>query len=344
MKANNEITYVNKEIIEQYIRKNIIKIIKKRNIYSFQIIPIDSEKKRTFLIEVDGHRIFMKLNIPFWDEENAKLKMVNEKLALELLKERNIENVPILYRYDSNSNILNTEVLLMSYMSDTKIPLNRNNIPKLVKIVKCIHSIKSNTFTVPYGNFSNRFKGNGYDFINSYLIVLKKDIYEIGCFPPLKRLCLEINLRDLISLIDKIIKHNKDTFKKTKEFSMIHGHLARNRERSHVLVEKDNSINIIDWENVCFGERELELASFIYENNTLNFKLKKLFLDLYSEKQYIIHKYIYIYIYLLRLDDLIESLKQNIFLFRAKMPLNINKKFISYIYKQKQLLINLLER
>lgn len=313
------IEQIDKTKIKEYIKMNI-KHIKKKvvNWNDIKISLLDSEKKRAFLINIDGVKIFMKINLPFWDEENSRCKMLNEKEALEILNRRGIKNIPKIYKFEANSYFFNTETLLMSYIMDTETNLNRNHILKLARLVNSIHSITSKSFTVPFGNFINRINGNGYDFLNSYLDVLEKDIKFINNFYFVRKLQLENFLIDIfVNIRKKTIKY-RDSFKETKIFSLLHGHIARNIERKHILIDENDQIYLIDWENVCFGEREMELASFIYENNSLNFYLKKYFFDLLNHNGTLNFKKIFIYMILLRLDDLIEDLKKYIYYLKEK--------------------------
>jgi len=336
------ITDVNNEIIEKYIKNVFKRDFKYKGISStvISIIPIDSEKKRAFLVKIKDRSIFMKINLPFWDEENTKIKMHNERMALEILNNAKIKNVPRVYKYESNSSVFGTDVLLMNYIYDTRKSLDKDSIYRLVRIIKKIHSIRSKSFTVPFGgDFSSSYKGNGHDFIRFYLEVLGKDIVNIEKMHFLKKTHLEDFLNSAFFFISKKIKQNIELFKKTKEFSMIHGHLARNSERKHILIDRKNNMYIIDWENVCFGEKELEVASFLYENGMMNSYLKKNFIDLYRDNNSLDIKKIFIYIYLIQLDDLIEELKKKLILRSRDNSLDVD--FFLSIHRQRRILYKL---
>lgn len=336
---------IRQEQVKKYIAEcRIFGIKDGRSSGDVKVKPLVSEKNRTFVAEVCDFSVFVKINIPFWDDENGSQKMVNEKTALNILRKNKIDNVPRLYQYDKNGNIFNAEVLLTEYIPDTKKSLNINNVGKLAEFVRQVHSIKSKTFTVPYSNFVKKIKGDGYDFINSYVRILRQDIDQIQQYSALEKMALDASLEDFFQIIAHKIIDNKGAFKVTTEFSLIHGHLTRNRERKHILIDCDGRLYVIDWENVCFGERELELASFLYENTMLSQKIKAKFITFYKGEEKIDNWKIYVYMYLLCLDDLVEQFKRIIIMFKAGRRPVIDKRFIVELLRQKKLLLNLQKR
>ena len=332
---------IDKNSIIDYIKRNPALFEKAEKDCLISVNVLRSEKKRTFRAKMDDVSLFLKFNIPFWDDDNIKQKMINEKKALEIFKEEGVKGVPELYGYDASRAYFNAEVLITNYIADTRKSINKNNIAQLVAVVKRIHSIKSHNFTIPYGDFTKKINGTGYDFINFYLEVLARDIKKLNESRALQKIFRHISLNEPFLFIRKKIMYSRKMFNTAKDFSLIHGHLARHRERKHILIDKNNNIYLIDWENVCFGERDLELASFLYENSGLNSNLKKVFLNLYSGDSRLNYKKIYIYIFLLRLDDLIEEIKRIGLLLKAGCISEVNKEILFSLYKQKRSLLAL---
>lgn len=312
--------------IKDYIRKDIRKEYRK----TIRVRCLDTEKKRTYLVRAGDQGILLKFNLKYFNGEERSYKMINERLSLDILDQYNVKNIPRVFGYDPDSSIFGTDVLSMSFIPDTNRILGSVSLLKLERVVYKIHSITSNGyFTVPYGNFSKKIKGNAYDFVDTYIKVLKSDVVKndfMGYF--IKKLHLQAVSVDALRLIEKSLFLQKNDFIRIRTFSLIHGHIARNTLRKHILIDKKNGVYIIDWENVCFGERELDLAAFKYENYTTSSKLKDYFIDVYNSRNPISYKKIFIYMFLLQLDDIIEILKKTAFLsqnektiFRQQWPI-----------------------
>lgn len=327
------------QAVEHYVRTTFLK--GKQRCPEIVTTLLDAEKKRTFLVQLGSRKIFVKIDLRSWEGEDRSHKMVNERLALRLLAQKKIAVVPRIYRYDRKHKLFGEDVLCTEYITDTKRKITTKHIEQLVAQVEKIHAIQSKKFTVAFGPFKHALSGNGYDFINVYRKALASDIRKTQTIALVHKLEFSKIFRDSLQFITAKIKQHKDIFQATKQFSLIHGHLARHKERKHILIDKDDRVYIIDWENVCFGEPELEMAAFIYENYSLSQRLKKLFVTQYSRWYQISQKKISIYCYLIKLDDSIEDFKRRSFLLKQKVPVPIDKQFIISVNKQKQLLMSL---
>jgi thiamine kinase-like enzyme len=138
-------------------------------------------------------------------------------------------------------------------------------------------------------------------------------------------------LSHFIYFIENEIHRNKNILEKTSEFHLLHGHLARNNERKHILIN-NKKIFIVDWEGALFGDKEYEIAAFLYENDTLPLERKKNFLNEYLNRETISKRKLKIYKFLIRLDDFAESIKKYLFKkerAEAKDIYSLNKEIIS---------------
>jgi len=283
------------------------------------IATLDSEKKRTFLVSASGNRYIMKVNLPSGSEENSLMKMLNEKTALELLERRAFRWAPRVRHFEKEKDLFDAEVLITDYMPDTGAVFTRPDIKRLAGVLSGLHAIRSSGFTIPFGDARKKIKGNGYDFVCSYAGSLAEDARRLISSVIVRKLGCRIFMREAVSQMNRRLKALKDKFRQTTEFSFLHCHVVRDAERRHVIITKDRDIFLVDWESVCFGEREMEVAVFMYENNRLDASLKKTFAVLMGATCKLCFEKVDIYACLLIFDDLIEDLKS------ASLRLAMNK-------------------
>lgn len=334
---------VRKDLVKQYIRKIFPAQLKTEGALGVvRIKGIDSEKQRVFQVDVSGKKFILKINMPFWDEENSLMKMLNEQSSLRMLESKNFSWAPKLHSFEKEKGLFNTEVIVMEYIQDSRRMFDRQSIASLAEIILALHKIESREFTVPFGDVEKKNKGDGFDFINSYLRLLEDDMAKILISPISKKL----NAGEFINAVFKEIKKNifmaKDLFKKTKNFSFLHCHLVRDEERRHVIISKSGKLRVIDWENVCFGEKELELASFLYENFNLRKDLKRFLISLVEIGESISSQKVHLYTSLLIFDDLIEDLKKTELMLRLKMGHAAGNNFLKVYHRQRKLLLGML--
>ena len=332
-----------KDLAEQYIRKIFLSQLKTEGASGVvKIKGIDSEKQRVFQVDVSGKKFILKINIPFWDEENSLMKMLNEQSSLKMLESKNFLWAPKLYSFEKEKDLFNAEIIVMEHAQDSRKIFNRQSIASLAEIILTLHKIVSREFTAPFGDVEKKNKGDGFDFINSYLRLLEDDMAKILISP----ICKKLDAGEFIKAAFKEIKKNiflaRDLFKKTKNFSFLHCHLVRDEERRHVIISESGELRVIDWESACFGEKELELASFLYENFNLRKDLKRFLIDLVKTGESISFEKIHLYTGLLILDDLIEDLKKTELTLRIKMGHAAGSSFLKVYHRQRKLLIETL--
>lgn len=328
-----------KDQLEQYIRKIFFGQLKREGVSGVvKIRGIDSEKQRVFQVDVSGKKFILKINMPFWDEESSLMKMLNEQSSLKMLESKNFPWAPKLYSFEKEKDLFNTEIIVMEHVPDSRKMFDRQSIALLAKIILILHKIESREFTVPFGDVGKKNKGDGFDFINSYLHLLDDDMAEILISP----ICKKLDAGKFINTVFKEIKKNiflaRDLFKKTKNFSFLHCHLVRDEERRHVIISGSGELRVIDWESACFGEKELELAAFLYENFNLRRDLKRFLINLLDSGERISFDKVNLYTSLLIFDDLIEDLKKIELTLRRKKGYGDCNSFFRGYYRQKKLL------
>jgi len=265
---------------------------------------LDCQKpKRVFKIDVNNRCFALKINITSrWD---ARSRIKNEYEALNLIEKNKIHNVPRICYCNKQNKFQGREILIVSFIENEKSEkLSSLHIVKLVKFLLKLHSIKSRKFTIPYGKFNMLHKGNASDFASRYLANIKYGYTFLN-----RRYNSEIlvSCKKYINFIENKFSENKKLFTQNNEFSLLHGHLTNKKNHRHILTHGGN-ISIIDWESACFGEREYELATFLYENYNLSQHQKGLFIKEYFNSAPFNKIKLKIYRFLIELDDLGEYL------------------------------------
>lgn len=274
-----------------------------------RIAVLDSEKKRTFRFSFGSRQYIIKVNPPACAEENSLMKMLNERAALELLGRWDFKWAPRLCHFGKIKDLSGAQVLITDYIRDTDVIFKAADIDGLVSVFSRLHAIRSSRYTMPFGDVNNKIRGSGYDFVLSYAGTLVEDARRLMSSLIVKKLgCVDF-IWEAIAGINRRLEALKGSFKETKEFSFLHCHTVRDEQRRHVLITKGREIFLIDWESACFGERELEAAAFIYENNRLEPRLKKRFLASMANRSKLSLRKVEVYVCLLVFDDLIEDLK-----------------------------------
>jgi hypothetical protein len=303
-----------------------------------QVCLLSSEKpERVFCININNYNCILKINThSIWDERD---RAKNEQSALTLLNNNGIRNVPRVYYFDTQKKFDGKETLIISFMRNNPYSeLTSEHIKRLADFLINLHSIQTNYFTIPFSEFDKQYIGNGFDFVNSYL-----EIIQFG-FRWLKKKIGNRNLikihSELFDFIGNKIQDQKKILKENSKFCLLHSHLTNRRNHKHILVQ-EKEIFIIDWESVCFGEPEYEIATFLDENYGISLQLKMLFLKQYLKRKPLNERKLNIYRFLIKLDDLGEYIGTLIRKNKSLSVFNYNKinLFINQILKFKERLV-----
>ena len=286
-------TGLREEDLKRYVSRILEYSITKDRLDNIKISSLYSSRNKVFKLSIGKNKFILKIDL----EDDEVRFLLNEKLALEILTKNKIRNIPQVYCYDRRKKFRGRETIILNFIeNDTGAKISSGIILKLVSFLDKLHAIKSNYFTIPFESITQKYKGNSYDFVNSFFDNLKKQIE----YKELKN-----KLRHLIRLISKEIKLHKQLFRQDHNFSFLHTRLVRDEVRQHILLQ-GRQIYIIDWATSCFGDREFELATFLRENRSISSQFKNMLSKEYSfDNPFKIDK-LKIYNLLTKLDGLIE--------------------------------------